>query len=164
MQVIEQLKKMDDERFLTIYTALEQNGFGPLDGEVAKVMKFRPHAIKKLPMPQRSKRAKRILETGANAELCYELFGTYLIREHKDLVTGFLDATGVEHEEGMIEDLENNKPDAKKLKDAIAELDGKFDAEDVTLYLALCAEQWPDVPELDALWRERLAAAVAAAE
>ena len=71
MQVIEQLKKMDDERFLNIYAALEKQGYGPLDAEVAKAMKFRPHAIKKVPMGQRARRAKRIIEAGGNAELCY---------------------------------------------------------------------------------------------
>ena len=156
MQVIEQLKTMDDERFLTIYEALENQGFGPLDSEVAKVMKFRPHAIKKLPMPQRAKRAKRILESTANAELAYELFGSYLIKDHKDLVTGFLDLTGVAHEEGMIENTEEASPAGDKIAGAVQELDGKFDAGDVTLYLALCAEQWPQVGEIQDAWRARI--------
>ena len=157
MQVIEQLKTMDDERFLTIYEALENQGFGPLDSEVAKVMKFRPHAIKKLPMPQRAKRAKRILESTGNAELAYELFGSYLIKDHKELVTGFLDLTGVEHEEGMIQNTEEASPAGDKVAGAVQELDGKFDAGDVTLYLALCAEQWPQVGEIQDAWRARLA-------
>ena len=75
MKVIEELKKMNDERFLGIYEALEDQGFGPLDGEVAKVMKFRPHAIRKLPMAQRAKRARSILTSGSKADLTYELFG-----------------------------------------------------------------------------------------
>lgn len=160
MKVIEQLRVLSEAKFLSMYEALAQDGYGPLDVEVAKALKFRPHAIRKLAIDKRARKAKSILISTANAELCYELFGSYLIRDRKELVTGFLDATGVEHEDGMIEDLDNNQPDAKKLKAAIADLDGKFDAEDVTLYLALCAEQWPDVPQIDELWRERLAAAV----
>ena len=34
MKTIEHLKSMKDERFLHIYEALGQDGFGPLDGEV----------------------------------------------------------------------------------------------------------------------------------
>jgi hypothetical protein len=157
MQVIEHLKKMDDERFLTIYQALEQQGFGPLDNEVAKAMKFRPHAIRKLPMPQRARRAKRILEVGANAELCYELFGSYLIKEHKGLVTGFLDLTGVEHEEGMIQNVDAAQPEGGKIAAAVTDLDGKFAPEDVSLYLAICAEQWPQVTEIQETWASRTA-------
>jgi hypothetical protein len=110
-------------------------------------------------MAQRAKRARSILTTKRNAELCYELFGGYLIKQHKELVTGFLDATGVEHQDGMLEDLDHNKPDPAKLEAAVAELDAKFPPEDVTLYLALCAEQWPQVPEIEKLWRKRLGAA-----
>lgn len=156
MQVIEQLKAMDDERFLVIYEALENQGFGPLDSEVAKVMKFRPHAIRKLPMAQRAKRAKKILESTANAELAYELFGSYLIKDHKELVTGFLDLTGVEHEEGMIQSVAEQVPAGDKVAGAVAELDGKHAPGDVTLYLSLCAEQWPQVAELQDTWRARI--------
>ena len=35
--------------------------------------------------------------------MCYELFGTYLFAAQKQLVLDFLDGTGVEHEDGMIE-------------------------------------------------------------
>ena len=160
MKVIEQLKALSEDKFLAMYEALSQQGLGPLDAEVAKAVHFRPQAIRKLPMPRRARKAKAILISTSNAELCYELFGTYLIKEHKELVTGFLDATGVEHEDGMIENLDNNKPDDAKVADAVKGLEGKFDAEDVTVYLALCAEQWPDVEALDKAWRERLAPAV----
>ena len=104
MQVIDYLKNMSAERFLAIYQSLENQGFGPLDGEVAKILKFRPQAIRKLPMDQRARRAKAFLERGTNAELAYELFGTYLLKSQKKIVTGFLDATGVEHEEGISDD------------------------------------------------------------
>jgi hypothetical protein len=156
MQVIEQLKKMSPERFLAIYKSLETNGFGPLDGEVAKSLRFRPQGIKKLPIEQRARRARAILEGSSNAELAYELFGAYLIKNKKELVTGFLDATGVKHEEAMIEDLEGSKPALEKLEPTIAELDKKFPPEDVTLYLAICAEQWSGIKKLDELWRKRL--------
>ena len=155
MKVIEELKAMDDERFLALYGDLSQHGFGPLDGEVAKLLKFRPQAIKKVPIAKRAKLAKNWIEQKHNAELCYELFGTYLVRNRKELVTGFLDATGVPHDEGMINDIEKAKPDPAKIPAAVKELDGKFGADDVTLYLALCAEQWPGVPELAALWKQR---------
>jgi len=31
----------------------------------------------------------------------------------------------------------------------------KHKSKDVTLYLSMCAEQWPQVPEVDTLWRMR---------
>ena len=161
MKVIEELKAMGDERFLALYEDLSQQGFGPLDAEVAKVLRFRPQAIRKLPLPQRARKARQLLVSRSNAELCYELFGSWLIRHRRELVTGFLDATGVKHEEGMIEDLDHNQPDAQKLAAAVKDLDARFEPQDVTLYLSLCAEQWPASKELDQLWRSRSAAAPA---
>lgn len=157
MKVVEELRVMSEARFLALYSDLLQNGFGPLDGEVAQQLKFRPQAIRKLPIEQRARRARSILISRGQAELCYELFGSWLIKERLGLVTGFLDGTGVPHENGMLENLEVNRPDVAKLNDTVAKLDKQFEADDVTLYLALASEQWP-LPELETLWRSRSAA------
>lgn len=156
--VVEQLSRLSEAEFLGIYESLQQQGFGPLDHEVAKSLNFRPQAIRNLPMAQRAKRARQILANKKSAELCYELFGSYLIKDRRELVTGFLDATGVQHEQGMVEDLDSICPAADKLEAAVKDLDGKFAASDVTLYLAMCADQWPQVPELEAIWRKRAGA------
>ena len=162
MQVLTELKSLSPERFHAIYVSLENKGFGPLDGEVAKSLRFRPQGVKKLPIDQRARRARALLETTRNVELAYELFGAYLLKSRKDLVTGFLDATGVAHEDGMIEDIERAQPDVARIAGAVAELDAKHPAEDVTLYLAMCAQQWPKLAELDAVWKQRHAAATGA--
>ena len=156
MQVVDQLKQTTPERFLEIYAALENQGFGPLDHEVAKALNFRPQAIRKLPMAQRARRAQSILQSKANAEMTYELFGSYLMKTQRELVTGFLDETGVSHEDGMIDGDEGNVPDVGKLDAALTKLDDDYGAEDVTLYLSICAEQWSQVPEIEAAWRARL--------
>ena len=156
MKVIEQLKSMDGERFLAIYEALAQKGFGPLDGEVAKALKFRPQAITKLAMAKRAERARSLLIRGSQAELCYELFGGYLFAKNKQLVLDFLDGTGVEHEDGMIGNTDAAKPDPAKVSKTVAELDEKYDPADVTLYLSIAAEQWPSVPEVESVWQMRV--------
>jgi hypothetical protein len=156
MQVVEQLKQTSAERFLEIYNALENKGFGPLDGEVAKAMKFRPQAIRKLPMAQRARRAQSILLSDANAELTYELFGSYLMKTQKPLITDFLDETGVSHEDGMLDGDGANEPDVAKIDAALKKLDATYKPDDVTLYLSICVEQWSQIPELETAWRTRL--------
>lgn len=155
MQVLEHLKNTSPDRFLAIYESLQRDGFGPLDGEVAKQLHFRPLAIKKLPMAQRARRAKAIIENARNTELAYEILGAYLIKNHHGLVTTFLDRTGVKHDKGMIEDVVHNQPDATKIPETVAELDQTFPPVEVTLYLAICAEQWPAIGLFDELWRKR---------
>lgn len=149
------LSSMSDERFLSIYESLLNEGYGPLDGEVAKTLKFRPHAIKKLALPQRAKHAKRLIERSSSSELAYELLGGYLMDKAPKLVTDFLDATGVEHDEGMIEDTGNQVPDTGKLAEVVEQLDKDHDPEDVTLYLALSTVTWPELEALQGVWQAR---------
>jgi hypothetical protein len=158
--VVDQLRRLSDAEFLGIYESLQQQGFGPLDAEVAKSLNFRPQAVRNLPIAQRAKRAKQILTAAKNAELCYELFGSYLIKDRRELVTDFLDATGVAHENGMVEDLDSIQPATDKIAGAraLAALDAKYQAFDVTLYLAMCVDQWPQVTELSDAWRKRIGA------
>ncbi|MEZ5978580.1 MAG: hypothetical protein R3F34_10210 [Planctomycetota bacterium] len=151
---LDYLETLDDERFGAIYEFLSQDGFGPLDGDVAAALKFRPQAIRKLPLVTRAKHARTLITRKRNAELAYELLGAYVFRKDKELVTEFLDAVGVEHEDGMIEG-EAKIPESATAEKAIAELDGKHDRDDVTAYVALCAQTWPEVPRFDELWRER---------
>jgi uncharacterized protein (UPF0297 family) len=143
---------MSEERFLAVYEALSEQGFGPLDGEVARALKFRPQAIRKLPFEQRAKQARKIIERTRNADLAYELLGGYLMKTSRELVTDFLDATGVTHDEGMIEE---GAPDEDKVEAALSTLDGKYPAEDVTLYLALSTQTWPGSEKIAALYAAR---------
>ena len=159
--VVEEFKRMVEDRFLAVYESLAEQGFGPLDTNVAKALKFRPQAIRKLPMAQRARKARALLLGSNDAELAYELSGSYLIKHHRGLITGFLDATGVSHDDGMIEDLDTAAPDEAKLGEAVKQLDGDFASEDVTLYLAMCAQQWPASTGLRDLWQSRSDAATA---
>lgn len=158
MVLADYLNKLPDERFLAIYTGLENQGFGPLDKQVADSLRFRPHAVRRLPMEKRARRAKHLLlANGGNEELCYELFGTYLMTKHKQLVTSFLDQTDVVHEEGMIENVGEGEgtPSEDKIAAAIEQLDADHDPDDVTLYLGLCASMWPESAVISELWTRR---------
>jgi hypothetical protein len=152
---LEFLETLDDARFQSLYEYLSQDGYGPLDGDVAAALKFRPQAIKKLPLATRAKHARTIIARKRNAELSYELLGAYLFRKDKALVLEFLDATGVKHEDGMIAG-DAKIPSASEIDKAVAALDGSHDRGDVTTYMAVCAQTWPEVSRFDALWRERV--------
>jgi len=155
MQVIQQLEAMSPERFLAIYEALAREGFGPLDDKVAAALKFRPVAIRRLAMSKRAETARKLLMRARETDACYELFGAYLVTKAKDLVADFLDGTGVPHEDCMVADVDASKPDPTKVASVVQALDSKYDPADVTLYLALAAQQWPSVPEVGTAWRMR---------
>jgi len=156
MQVVEHLKQLSSEQFQVIYEGLAEQGFGPLDREVALSLRFRPEKIRKLPIAQRARRAHQLLVSSSNEESTYELFGTYLMRHCEGLIQGFLDGTGVQHEDGMLEDVDNSLPREDALEATVAKLDGEFEPAQVSMYLAMAASQWPTLEALDRLWRSRL--------
>ena len=152
---LQHLASLDEDQFLAVYETLSSQGFGPLDGEVARALKFRPQAIRKLPLAQRAKKGRQLLLAARNAEMAYELLGTYLFATKRELVTDFLDATGVEHEDGVVEETHSNLPAAEKIPAAVAELDKKYEPSLVTLYLCISAQTWPEIESFERLWRER---------
>ena len=62
MALLEELETFSDERFLSIYESLTEKGFGPLDAQVAKALRFRPQSIRKVPLDRRARQARRLLE------------------------------------------------------------------------------------------------------
>lgn len=60
------------------------------------------------------------------------------------MMSMFLDALGIAHEDGLIADENIEKPDAAKLQAAVADLAEKFPPDDVALYLSTLVSQDPD--------------------
>lgn len=156
MNVVEQLQKLSEAQFLSIYEALSSrvSARSTTKSPSRSISARRRSAT----CPSRSEPSARGKSWPASAARnCATSFSaSYLIKDRQELVTGFLDATGVKHEKGMVEDLENALPNPQKVAAAVAELDQKFSPSDVTLYLSMCADQWPQLPEIEAIWRQRV--------
>jgi hypothetical protein len=75
----------------------------------------------------------------------------YHLTDQRDMMGAFLDALGLAHENGLIQD-DGAKPDPEKIGPAVAVLKEKFPADDVNLYLStlLCQdpETWSGLKEL----------------
>jgi hypothetical protein len=74
----------------------------------------------------------------------------YHLAEQRPMMAVFLDALGIAHENGLIQE-ENVKPDAAKIAPAVAQIAQQFPAADVRLYLntLLCQdpESWAPLEE-----------------
>jgi hypothetical protein len=68
----------------------------------------------------------------------------YHLAEHRLMMGTFLDALGIEHEDGLIKS-EDVKPDASKIAPAASLIAEQFPAEDVSLYLNTLVCQDPEV-------------------
>lgn len=104
--------------------------------QLAKSLNFREDTLRKLP-PE--KKADMLAGRLALAE--YEphfeaALLTFHVVERRDLMGAFLDAWGIRHTDGSIEDDEYTVPGRESVETAVATLSGRFPAEDIMLYVA----------------------------
>ena len=92
----------------------------------------------------REKKARQLVALGAVSELvAARLLVAYHLAQQRPMMGSFLDALGIAHEQGLIEDEELPAPPAEKLREAAAAIAGSYPAGDVALYLSTLIWQDP---------------------
>lgn len=108
---------------------------------IAQQKKFRPKFILGLDDERRAKHlAGMVALPEALAARCLVV---YHLTEQREMMGAFLDALGLKHENGLIED-DDAKPEAAKLGVAVEAIAAKYPAEDVSLYLTTLLCQDPE--------------------
>jgi hypothetical protein len=118
---------------------------------VAEAKRVRPVFLERQPRDARhatmvSALAKPALDAAAAA-----LLRAWLVKKHVAMLVDFLDALGIKHEKGVVEELPGAMDDAK-LKPAVEILLGKYPHETVSVYLNafndLNGAGWPNLRAL----------------
>ena len=108
---------------------------------IAQRIKFRAKSVIAMP---REKKARQLVALGAVSELvAARLLVAYHLAQQRPMMGSFLDALGIAHEQGLIEDEELPAPPAEKLREAAAAIAGSYPAGDVALYLSTLIWQDP---------------------
>lgn len=102
---------------------------------LAQQLRFRPRFVQKLPV------AKRVAYLARQVRPDDNLAGSLLLALHlgerRPLLATFLDALGIPHDDGVIdEDHDFEAPSAEALAGAVERLDAAFDRDPVDVYLA----------------------------
>jgi hypothetical protein len=116
---------------------------------IAQQKKFRPKFILGLDDDRRARHLASMLSLPeALAARCLVV---YHLADQRGMMGEFLDALGLKHENGLIED-DDAKPDPEKIGPAVDAIAAKYPAEDVSLYLTtlLCQdpETWGELGKL----------------
>lgn len=108
---------------------------------IAQQKKFRPKTVAGLD----DDRKTRHLASIANLPdaVAGRVLISYHLAEQRPMMGDFLDALGIVHEEGLINE-EDVKPDAEKIGPAAKAIAAKYPAENVSLYLNTLLCQDPD--------------------
>ena len=108
---------------------------------IAQIKKFRPKFVLGL---DDERRAKHLASLVAMPEaLAARALVVYHLAEQREMMGVFLDALGLKHDNGLIEE-DEAKPDPEKMDAAVAAITAKYPAEDVSLYLATLVCQDPE--------------------
>jgi hypothetical protein len=120
---------------------------------IAQQKKFRPKTVIGLDLDRKSRHLATLApipeQIAARALIVYHL------AEQRPLMAAFLDALGIAHENGLIQD-DEAKPDAEKIGPAAAQIAAQFPKDDVRIYFStlVCQdrETWgPLQAEIDKL-------------
>jgi hypothetical protein len=101
---------------------------------VAEARKLRPVFLERHPRAQRDTTILATLARPALEAVTANLIRTWLLKKYNNMLVDFLDALGIAHKEGVVEELPATMDDAK-LRSGIDVLLGKYPPEVVAVYL-----------------------------
>lgn len=108
---------------------------------IAQQKKFRPKFVIGLDEERRAKHLASLLSMPE--ALAARALVVYHLAEQREMMGQFLDALGLKHDKGLIEE-DDAKPDPAKIPGAVAAITAAFPADDVSLYLTTLVCQDPD--------------------
>ncbi len=113
---------------------------------VAEARKLRPVFLERQPRPQRHAAMLATLARPALELVAGNLLRTWLLKKHKQMLCDFLDAFGIAHQEGVVDELPPAMDDAK-VRAAVEALLAKYPPEAVSVYLHAFSQmnevEWP---------------------
>jgi hypothetical protein len=118
---------------------------------VADFRRLRVVFLERQPRPQRHATMVAALNRPQMEMAASTLLRTWLVKKYKDMLVDFLNALGLPHEDGVVEDLPKEMDDAK-LKPAVETLLAKYPHEVVGVYLNAFNDMneanWPNLKAL----------------
>jgi hypothetical protein len=101
---------------------------------VAEARKLRPIFLQRKPRPQRHAEMLTMLARPGLELAADSLLRAWLLKKHKPMLADFLNALGLPHEDGIVEQLPPTMDEAK-LRSAVDALLAKYPPETVAVYL-----------------------------
>ena len=109
---------------------------------IAQRMKFRMKSV--IAMSEEKKARQLASLPGLSELVAARLLVAYHLTHQRPMMSTFLSALGITHEDGLIVDEELQPPDSDRLKVAAQTLAHSYPAKDVALYLSTLTWQDPD--------------------
>ena len=108
---------------------------------IAQQKKFRAKTVIGLDLDRKANHLASI--AAVPEQIAARALITYHLAEQRPMMGAFLDALGIAHENGLIQE-ENVQPDVDKVREAVKKISAVFPAEDVQIYLNTLVCQDPE--------------------
>ena len=118
-------------------------------GAIAGAMKFRPKSVIALPLERKARYLASL--PGMPDTIAARALVSYHLETQREMMGAFLDALGIAHENGLINEETMPTPDPEKVRAAAAELASKYPGDQVRLYFSTLVSQDPET------WKELVA-------
>ncbi|HZV33958.1 MAG TPA: hypothetical protein VFB72_05220 [Verrucomicrobiae bacterium] len=118
---------------------------------VAEARKVRPVFLERQPRVQRHATMLTVLSRPSMELIAGNLIRQWLVKKQTSMLVEFLDALGIQHKEGVVDDLPKEMDDAK-LQAAVEGLLAKYPHEAVAVYLLAFNDMneanWPNLKKM----------------
>jgi uncharacterized protein (DUF58 family) len=118
----------------------------------AEAFRLRPQFLRRQPIEKRAEWVRRALSRPSSAAAAEQILAEYFLSAQRPLLIELLDALGVQHEEGELQELAPACPEAKKLRQSVRRFRKGEDPETRELLLRAFAAQsairWPSLEEM----------------
>jgi hypothetical protein len=155
MRAFQIFAAMSNERVADLLKAMGDESPGVLLQAVqvaAATMKSRPSYINKLPFDKKATAIRRALARVTANEIAEEILAVYFLQVRQELLASWLDAVGLEHEEGILKEGNPSQPPEESLRITIKSFLAGEGPEDRLLLLQTFAGQnvidWPVLDEM----------------
>lgn len=155
MKAYEIFQEMSPETATSVFQFLrdeEREVYSASLASLAANRKLRPVFVQRKPAAQQIEWLVKNIKLRGSGEIAEHAIQLWLLKGNKDLLVGFLDGLGIEHDgEGAADDIPDEF-DEKKLKETVTKLLENHDAEVVRIYLHTFQMQndtgWPELEKL----------------
>lgn len=165
MRPFEIFRAMPSERAVDFFRALADTSppaWAQCLGLAAAALRARPVFLRRRPFERQAEAVRRALARPAASDVGEEMLAIFFLECRRPLLVEWLDATGVAHQDGVLQDETVPEPEPEALRAAFAKFvagggDGAEDAaafERRLLLTAFGAQSSVDWPTLDALLAE----------
>ena len=104
--------------------------------ELAAALRFRESFLKRAKPLEKARHLRRLMDTPTLRHLCDDIFRSWLVSRKAAMLVCFVEAQGMPHTGGIIEDSVTS-PDAETLRKGVRAVRDKFPARDVALYMGV---------------------------